>query len=92
MPTAPLKAGFDLAAGDHILVPLVTYGEAMDQQKTPCGDSFMTICVPQPAPKPSADREHIVTVRAISLQTGPCDAPCKVWVDENGRLRISNIT
>jgi hypothetical protein len=91
VPTLPLKDGFDLAAGDHIFIPLVTYGEAMDQTITPCGDSFMMICVPQLAPKPSADREHIVTVRATSLQTGPRDARCKIWVDRNGRLRIATV-
>jgi hypothetical protein len=73
-----LKGDFSLAAGDHVFVPLVAYGEARDQAKTPCGDTFMIIRVPEPSPKPSAKQPHIITLKATSLQTAPSEFQCRV--------------
>ena len=84
-----LTSGFSLAAGDHQFVPLVTYGEAADQTKFPCGDSFMIMHVSEPSPAPSAKVEQIVHLKATSLQTSPCEFRCKIWIDAGGRLRIT---
>jgi hypothetical protein len=81
-----LKADFTLAAGDEIFVPLVSYGEPWES--TISGDSFMRICAPDPAPKPSASGQHILTLRATSLETAPHEIRCKLWVDAEQRLRI----
>jgi hypothetical protein len=85
-----LKEGFSLAAGDHIFIPLVVYGEAREP-KYRSGDSFMVICVPEPSPKPSAHSTHVLTLKATSLDTAPCEFRCKLWVDEAGRLRIEKM-
>ena len=85
-----LKEGFSLAAGDHTFIPFVTYGEAREP-KYRSGDSFMVICVPEPSPKPSARSTHMLTLKATSLDTAPCEFRCKLWVDEAGRLRIARI-
>jgi hypothetical protein len=84
-----LADGFALAAGDHLFVPLVTYGEARDISKFPCGDTFMVLhAIDSTEPKPSAGGEHVLTLRATSMETAPCEFKCTVWVDDGGRLRI----
>ena len=85
-----LKDNFSLAAGDHIFIPLVAYGEAREPDKR-SGDSFMVIRVPEPFPKPSARSTHVLTLKATSLDSAPCEFRCKLWVDEAGRLRIEQM-
>jgi hypothetical protein len=51
----------------------------------------MMLCLPQPAPKPSASGEHMLTLRGTSLETAPFEFQCKLWVDETGRLRIEKV-
>jgi len=86
-----LKDSFDLAAGEHIFVPLVTYGEARDISKTPAGDTFMTIHALQATPKPSSGTKHLVTLRATSRDTAPCELQCSLWVNDVGRLKIEKV-
>jgi hypothetical protein len=86
-----LKDDFRLGAGDHIFVPLVTYGEAREPEKFACGDTFMVIHLPEPSPKPSASIEHILTLKVTSLETAPYQIQCKLWVDKSARLRIEKI-
>jgi hypothetical protein len=84
-----LAGGFALAAGDHLFVPLVSYGEARDAGKFPCADTFMELStIDSTQPKPSATGEHVLTLRATSMETAPCEFKCTVWVDDGGRLRI----
>jgi len=83
-----LKSEFALAAGDHLLVPLVSFGEPWGSVS---GDSFMTVLTPEPAPKPSASGEHTLTLRATSLTTTRHEIKCRLWVDAEGRLRIEQL-
>jgi hypothetical protein len=86
-----LKEGFSLSAGEHLFIPLVSYGEAREPDKDPCGDSFMVIRVPEPSPKLSAHSCHVLTLRVTSLDTAPCELQCKLWVDQAGKLRIQKL-
>jgi hypothetical protein len=53
--------------------------------------TFMLVHAREPSPKPSATGEHLLTLRATSVDAGPCEVQCKVWVNEAGRLRIERI-
>ncbi len=87
-----LRDGVSLAAGDHVFIPLVTYGEAREPDKNPTyGDTFMTMGTANGRPCLDVGEEHeeyTVTLRATAQNTAFCDFECRVWVDENGRLRI----
>ncbi|CAN5168518.1 hypothetical protein BH09MYX1_BH09MYX1_67400 [soil metagenome] len=82
-----LKQGFNLAAGDQIFIPLVSYGEAREPDKFNCADSIMVV---------SGDREMSldikessrITIRATALESPCADITCVVWVDGLGKLRI----
>lgn len=86
-----LREDFSLAAGDHIFVPLASYVEADDPKKTPSGSTFFEILSTKNRPKPAADGEHVISLRATALDTAYYDLKCKLWVDENDRLRVAKV-
>lgn len=86
-----LKDQISLAAGDHEFVPLVTYGEAREPEKYPCGDKFMTMGTESGRPCPDADKRYTLTLRATAPEASYRDFRCEVWVSEDGRLRIREV-
>jgi hypothetical protein len=88
-----LEAGFALAAGDHMFVPLARYGEA---SRAPCtasaydrSETFFEILTKGTRPALSNAGIHRVTIRATGIGSAPRDYQCKIWVDRSdGRLRI----
>ena len=89
----PLSEGLSLAAGEHVFIPLVTYGEAREPDKNPAyGDTFMTMGTANGRPCLDVGEEYTVTLRATAQNTASCDFECRVWVDGDGRLRIANAT
>lgn len=86
-----LKDGFALSPGDHDYISFVSYGEPYDIKLSPHGDSFMVVLAVKNAPKPGAECEHFMTLRATALESPFCELICKVWIDENGRLRVQPI-
>ena len=83
-----LKEGLLLAAGDHIFIPLVTYGEAREPDKYPCGDTFMTMGTSDSRPFLDIREKYTVMIRATAPETAFCEFRCRIWVDDSGRLRI----
>lgn len=83
-----LKEGFSLAAGDHEFVPLASYQEPDNIKISPYGDTFMEILVTKNRPKPSSSMQHVLTIRATALDSPFCEIKCKLWVDDDGRLKI----
>ncbi len=89
-----LEKDLTLAAGDHEFVPLVEYGEAAKsnhETSRVAGDSFAVILVDEPSPKLAANSDHLITIRATSLDTEPLDFLCKIYVDSSGLLRIESV-
>lgn len=87
-----LAQNLSISSGDHVFIPLVTYGEAADIQKFDCGDTFMIFQTiePRPQPSPSIDVEHEVLLRVTARDVPYKDFKCMVHVDDNGQLRIRN--
>lgn len=86
----PLVEDISLAAGQHIFIPLVTYGEAREPEKHPCADSIMTMGTESGRPCLDADKEYTLVVRATAPETAYSDFQCRVWVGTDGRLRIDD--
>lgn len=78
-----LEEGQSLAAGDHVFISLVTYGE--------CGDSFMTMGTTDKYPLLDIGEKYTVTIRATAPETAYCDFRCRIWVDDKGQLRIEGV-
>lgn len=84
-----LKDGFSLAAGDQIFVPIASYGEARNPDKFNCAD---TLIILHAGDKELAlPMENFLTLRATALDSPFCEIRCRIWVDEKGKLRISNV-
>ena len=83
-----IMEGLGLAAGDHVFIPLVTYGEAREPDKGTRGDTFITMGTENGRPHLDVGEKFTVALRATAPETSFCEVQCKVWVDENGRLRI----
>jgi hypothetical protein len=86
-----LAEDLEIAAGDYKFVPLVSYTEADNVRISPYGDSFMEILANKNRPLPSADFQHVLTIRATALNTRFFEMKCQLWVDEDGRLRIVTV-
>jgi hypothetical protein len=82
-----LCEGMLLAAGDHVFIPLVRYGEALDASKFNCADSFGTLANSPESPLFDVSEIILMSLRATGIDTPPLTAQCKVWVD-NGRLHF----
>lgn len=85
----PLKDGPSLAAGDHVFIPLVIYNEARSPSKYPCGDTFITMGTENGRPNLDIGKKYTLSLRATAQETSYSSFECKVWVDDNGRLRIA---
>ena len=83
-----LRDGIALNAGAHEFIPLVTYGEPADPEKYGGGDTFATMATEKGRPTLDVGPQYTVTLRATAQNIAPCDFECRVWVDENKRLRI----
>lgn len=87
-----LKDGILLAAGDHVFIPLVTYGEAREPDKYACEDTFMTTGTADGRPCLDADKEYTLTLRATAPEAAYSGFQCRVWVGDDGKLRIEGQT
>ncbi|HEX3366490.1 hypothetical protein [Phenylobacterium sp.] len=85
-----LAEGLTVPAGDYHLVPLVSYGEAMDPEKFDSSDSFIQVEVARNALTINTDVATILHLRATGDDVAPADLRCRVW-KENGRLRIDGV-
>ena len=83
-----IMEGLGLAAGDYVFIPLVTYGEAREPDKGTRGDNFITMGTENGRPYLDVGEKYTVALKATAPETSPCEFQCKVWVDEDGRLRI----
>ncbi len=86
-----LKEGISLAAGDYEFVPLARYTEPDNIKLSPYGDTFMEILAAKNQPLPPSGVQHVLTIRATTLDGPFCEIKCRIWVDESGRLRIEAI-
>jgi len=80
-----------VAAGGFKFIPLATYGEAREPEKTNNADSFFTILVGKRQPSLPVDRKYELLLRATAHDMPPRELRCKLWVDEKGRFRIANV-
>jgi hypothetical protein len=89
-----LTDGFSLAAGDHRLIPLASYGEAPQENYSTSAydrsDSDFEILVTKNQPILSKTTPQMILIRATGIGSALCDYRCKIWVDETGRLRIKD--
>jgi hypothetical protein len=83
-----LKEGFSLAAGDHEFLPLASYTEPDNIKISTYGATFMEILTTKNRPLPPSNMPHVLTIRAIALESPFYEIKCKLWVDDTGRLRI----
>lgn len=83
-----LKEGLSLAAGDHVFITLVTYGEAREPDKYPSGETFMTMGTANGRLCLDVGKKFTVTMRATAPETAFCEFQCKIWVGDKGQLRI----
>jgi hypothetical protein len=85
-----LAKDIKLAPGDHVFVPLVSYGEAMNVAHGDTGDSFTCLATPEPKPFFDVGENVLIKLRATGIDTLPHEAQCRMWVDENIRLQIQS--
>lgn len=86
-----LKEGFSLTAGDHDFIPLARYIEPDDIKKSPYGGTFFEILAVKNQPKPPSASAHVLTIRATALESPFFEMKCKLWVDNDGRLRVEAV-
>jgi hypothetical protein len=87
-----LAENFTLAAGDQLYLPVVQYGEARDKSKYDCADTIIEVCCEGKQPLLGVDERNVLSIRATGHNVPFYDVRCAVWVDANGRLRISKTT
>jgi hypothetical protein len=81
-----LKDKIVLAAGAHMFIPLVTYGEPSDPKRS--GDSYATMETEKGRPTLEVGPQYTVFLRATAPEVAHSDLNCMIWVDEKKRLRI----
>ncbi len=86
-----LQDGIMLAAGAHTFIPLVTYREPREPGKYGTGDTFATMGTATGHPTLDVGPQYTLKLRATAQDTAFCDFECRVWVDENHRLRIQEV-
>jgi hypothetical protein len=92
-----LAENFALAAGDHKLIPLASYGEAQKENyTTPAydrSDSDFQLLIPSKRTVIALAKSapQVISLRATGVGTAPCDYSCKIWVDSSdAKLRIAD--
>jgi hypothetical protein len=88
-----LRDKFALAGGDHVFIPLVTYGESRTVDRSVIADTGIAVCAPEGAsPHFLAalphDVESILTIRGTAIGSAYCEEKVVVWVGAGTRLRI----
>ena len=88
-----LRDKFTLAGGDHVFIPLVTYGESRSVDRSVIADTAIAVCAPEGesphflAAQPH-DVENILTIRATAIGSAYYEVKVVVWVGAGTRLRI----
>jgi hypothetical protein len=81
-----------LAAGDHIYLPLASYGEVRESGKgNVADDAFQIETLNEHRPLLGIETEHYATVRATAADVPFCEIRCKLWVDAAGRFQIEKV-
>jgi hypothetical protein len=86
-----IERGFNLSAGEHRLIPLVSYGEPFSGNHPTSnisGDSFAEVLADKDRPTLSWDQVHTLALRVTGAGSAPCDFKCRVWVDRGGSARL----
>jgi hypothetical protein len=83
-----LREGITLAPGEHIFIPLVRYGEALEPHKFNCADSFATLVTPDEKPLFDVGESIQINLKVTGLDTPPHTAQCRTWISQEGRLQI----
>jgi hypothetical protein len=88
-----LRDNFPLAGGDHVFIPLVTYGESRSSDRSAIADTAIAVCAPEgQSPNFLAalphDVENILTIRGTAIGSAYCEEKVVVWVGAGTRLRI----
>ncbi|SNT49710.1 protein of unknown function [Tardiphaga sp. OK246] len=84
-----LKTDFTLAAGDHVSIPIVSYGEAREPAKFNCADSVIALEGADRQAALQIDQATRISIRATALDAAYVDLDVYVWVDQRGHLRIA---
>jgi hypothetical protein len=82
-----LRDSFSLAAGDHAIIPLVSYGETQDPNISDYSDTLIELFGQKPISLPH-DQRLTFTLRATAFDAPYSDKKCDVWIDGSKRLRI----
>ena len=83
-----LQEGLNLAGGGHVFFPLVTYGEARGSAKAAVGDPYITMGTETGRPFLPIVEPSILTIRATAADVLLCEVRVRVWLGEDGGLRI----
>jgi hypothetical protein len=84
-----LKEIPSLAAGDHVFIPLATYGEARNPTTYNCADTFFTTHIDSNSPMLDVGKPYVFTLRVTATDSQMSEFRCKLWVNEDGRFRIA---
>jgi len=84
-----LKENFDLAAGDHVFIPLASYGEARKPAVSNFGDTLVVIEGGDREITAQHEEPNVITIRATALGTPFAELTCYLWIDASGKFRIS---
>lgn len=87
-----VKENFNLAGGDHVFLPLLSYGESRNSKEI-TADTVVALLAPKGgdpwflAALPH-DVETVLTLRATAVGAAFCEEKIVVWVGAGTRLRI----
>jgi hypothetical protein len=84
-----LREGITLAPEEHIFIPLVRYGEALDPKTYDCADSFATLATPDGNPLFDVGENIAINLKATGVDTPACNAQCNVWISSEGKLQVA---
>lgn len=87
-----LTSGLTLAPGQSERRELVNYGEALDRAKYDCSDSFAMLVLEQDKPFFDVGETIVIRLKATGVDTPACNAQCRIWVDDDGKLQIQDET
>ena len=88
-----LRDNFTVPGGDHVFIPLVTYGESRTISSGVMGDTAIGVCAPEGANPHFLialphDVENVLTIRATAIGSAFCEAKVVIWAGAGTRLRI----